>query len=140
MTRENYRDMRMGQLVDVVIPLLRGHEYTLHLYGTVTKPYNSPKCRITAPSGDHSPVKITDRKLNRWKHPIIARLSNSGVYSVACSVPYTDKIEGGSHSLQIRKAMNITFIKGNANLTYTPSGQPELSLRGILSRLKDTAG
>lgn len=112
MTRPNYHDMHMGRLVNVILPIFTDSNYTVHLYGTVSKPYAAPRCHVSLPSGHHTPVKITDKKLNRWKHPIPAQTTNSGLYLVACSVRYTDAIEGGSHRLELKKSLKITFIKG----------------------------
>jgi hypothetical protein len=111
MTRENYRDMRVGRMVNVVIPSLGDGNYTVYLYGTVSKPH-APMCHVTSPTGIDARAKVSNRRLNRFKHPILARPANSGVYSVTCSVDYTDAIEGNPHIMKLGKSFNITFIKG----------------------------
>lgn len=115
MTRENYRDMRAGVLTNVIIPLLQGREYTLHLYGTVSKPY-APRCHVTLPTGTDVPAKIMDKGLNRLRHAIAAHGANAGVYTFSCSMVYTDAIEGSSHTLVLEKSINITFIRGTNQL------------------------
>lgn len=110
MTRENYHDMRIGKLTNVVVPLFE-KEYTLNLYGTTDFPYNET-CVVATPSGSNVSIQMEGKYFNRLKYPIAARAENSGVYSITCYIPHNDVVEGVSHILQVKKSFNITFIRG----------------------------
>lgn len=110
MTKENYRDMRQGKLARVFVPLLENN-YTLHLYGSIDIPYNE-SCAVSTPSQGRHPVQLANRELNRFAYPITPAKQNSGVYSVSCSVMYNDSFEGHTHTLLLKKSLEIIFIQG----------------------------
>lgn len=110
MTRQNYRDMQMGVLTSVFIPLF-SKEYTVNLYGTVDNLVNTT-CHANTPFASKKKTSISNTLLNRVKHTIKARIGNSGVYSIVCSRTYYDSIAGVSRRKTMKKSLRINFIKG----------------------------
>ena len=126
MTKENYREMREGRLINLVVPLF-GSAYKLFLYGTLEL-HTNESCEVIKPTGHRAAVDIHDKVLNRLKYPIYATELNSGVYSVSCTVMYHNAVEGHSHVMTIKKTLNVTFIRGK----YTPGTCSERELRSSL--------
>lgn len=110
MTKENYREMRLGKTTEVFIPLFEEY-YTLHLYGVINLPLEE-RCTVITPPGDQILIETTDTNLNRLEYPIAASEGTSGVYSVNCSIAYNDEVDGYKHTLVAKKSLNITFIRG----------------------------
>ena len=132
MTKENYREMRLGKITQVFVPLFEEY-YTLNLYGIINLPLEE-KCTAITPSGDPVLIEITDIKLNRLEYPIAATEGNSGVYSLNCSIAFHDVVDGHKHTLVAIKSLNITFIRGGS---INVCGD---TMRSVTDRTQDILG